>query len=130
MIPNANAIWEYVEAKQEAFYRLSDRIWEIPELNYAEHRSAAEHAVMLEEEGFRITRGVAGIPTALVGEVGNGGPVIAILGEYDALPGLSQQAGVAEPTPVEPGGNGHGCGHNMLGAASLLAATALKDYLA
>jgi aminobenzoyl-glutamate utilization protein B len=73
---------------------------------------------------------VAGIPTAVLGEAGEGGPVIAILGEYDALPGLSQVAGIAEPKEVVPGGNGHGCGHNLLGSAALLAATAVKDYLA
>ena len=65
-----------------------------------------------------------------MGEAGEDGPVIAILGEYDALPGLSQEAGVAEPRPLPGPGFGHGCGHNMLGAASLLAATAVKDYLA
>ncbi|MDP2739313.1 MAG: amidohydrolase, partial [Pseudorhodobacter sp.] len=71
----------------------------------------------------------AGIPTAVMGEAGSGGPLIAILGEYDALPGLSQVAGIAEPREVEAGGNGHGCGHNLLGSAALLAATALKDWL-
>ncbi|CAK8737690.1 p-aminobenzoyl-glutamate hydrolase subunit B [Sodalis praecaptivus] len=74
--------------------------------------------------------GLAGLPTAVMGEAGEGGPVIAILGEFDALPGLSQQAGVAEPRPQVNGGNGHGCGHNLLGAGSLLAATAVKDTLA
>jgi aminobenzoyl-glutamate utilization protein B len=64
-----------------------------------------------------------------MGEAGEGGPVIAILGEFDALPGLSQEAGVAEPRPIEPDGNGHGCGHNLLGAGSLLAAAAVKDFL-
>ncbi len=77
-----------------------------------------------------MTRDVAGIPTAVIGEAGEDGPVIAILGEYDALPGLSQEAGVAEPRLVESNGNGHGCGHNLLGSAALLAATAVKDYLA
>jgi aminobenzoyl-glutamate utilization protein B len=85
---------------------------------------------MLEQHGFRVTKNVAGIPTAVMGEAGEDGPVIAILGEYDALPGLSQEAGVAEPRPVEAGGHGHGCGHNLLGSASLLAATAVKDWLA
>ena len=85
---------------------------------------------MLEQEGFRITENVAGIPTAVMGEAGDGGPVIAILGEYDALPGLSQVAGIAEPKEMERGGHGHGCGHNMLGSAALLAATAVKNYLA
>ncbi len=128
--PNADAIWRLADAKAPEFFALSDRIWEMPELNYQEERSAAQHRAMLEEQGFRVTSGVAGLPTALVGEAGEGGPVIAILGEYDALPGLSQEAGVAEHRPLVEGGNGHGCGHNMLGSASLLAATAVKDWLA
>ena len=100
------------------FSALSDRVWETPELNYQEHRSAAEHTAMLEREGFRVKRGIAGMPTAVMGEAGDGGPVIAILGEYDALAGLSQEAGVSRASaPVEPGGNGHGCGHNLLGSA-------------
>ena len=127
---NADAIWGRVDAKRDAYEALADRVWGMPELCYAERQSAAEHAVMLREEGFRVSEGVAGIPTALVGEAGEGGPVIAILGEYDALPGLSQEAGIAEPRPVERGGNGHACGHNLLGSAALLAATALKDHLA
>lgn len=85
---------------------------------------------MLEQQGFRIERGMAGIPTAMVGEAGEGGPVIAILGEYDALPGLSQQADVAEPRPVTAGGNGHGCDHNLLDSAALQAASAVKDFFA
>ncbi|MDA8049788.1 MAG: M20 family metallopeptidase [Rhodospirillales bacterium] len=126
---NTEEIWRLVDAKKDAFEALSDRVWGMPEIAYTEHRSVAEHIAMLEAEGFRITRNLAGIPTAVVGEAGKGGPVIAILGEFDALPGLSQQAGVAEHRPVEPNGNGHGCGHNLLGSASLLAATAVKDYL-
>jgi len=127
---NSDEIWRRVEAKRPRFSELSDRVWGTPELNYAEHRSAAAHAEALAEEGFRVTTGIAGIPTAVMGEAGEGGPVIAILGEYDALPGLSQEAGVAEPRPIENGGSGHGCGHNLLGAASLLAAAAVKDWLA
>ena len=126
---NSEQIWDIVDDKAPAYIDLSDRVWGMPELCYAEHRSAAEHAAQLEAEGFRVTRGLAGIPTAVMGEIGEGGPVIAILGEYDALPGLSQEAGVAEPSPVEPGGSGHGCGHNLLGAASMLAAAAVKDWL-
>lgn len=72
----------------------------------------------------------AGISTAMMGAAGEGGPVIAILGEYDALPGLSQKAGIDWPEPVEEGGDGHGCGHNLLGAGAMLAATAVKNYLA
>src|SRR6516165_7799555 len=123
-------IWQFVDAKQEPLIALSDRVWATPELCYSETRSAAEHATELERQGFRITRNVAGIPTAMIGEAGEDGPVIAILGEYDALPGLSQEAGIAEPRPLENGGNGHGCGHNLLGAGAMLAAVAVKDWLA
>src|SRR5215467_14186068 len=129
-MPQDDDVWRLVDAKRDLLIALSDRVWGMPELAYAERRSAAEHAAVLEHEGFRVTTGIAGIPTALVGEAGAGGPVIALLGEFDALPGLSQEAGVAEPRPVEASGNGHGCGHNLLGAGSLLAATAVKDYLA
>src|SRR5436190_7093784 len=127
---NSEPIWRLVNAKKDAFEALSDRIWGMPELQYAEHRSVAEHIKELEREGFRITRNLADIPTAVMGEAGQGGPVIALLGEFDALPGLSQEAGVAEPRPLERNGNGHGCGHNLLGSAALLAASALKDWLA
>jgi aminobenzoyl-glutamate utilization protein B len=127
---NSEKIWQLVDARREAYEALSDRVWEIPEIAYTEYRSVAEHRAMLEQEGFRITENLAGIPTAIMGEAGDGGPVIAILGEYDALPGLSQVAGIAEPKELVPGGHGHGCGHNMLGSAALLAATAVKSYLA
>src|SRR5579864_9345304 len=127
---NTEEIWRLVDAKQDEFNALSDRVWEIPELCYGEFKSCAEHTAMLREQGFRVTENVAGIPTAVMGEAGEDGPVIAILGEYDALPGLSQEAGVAEPKPLPGAGYGHGCGHNLLGSASMLAATAVKDYLA
>jgi aminobenzoyl-glutamate utilization protein B len=127
---NSETIWRLVDAKKSAFEALSDRIWGMPELQYAEHRSVAEHTKELERQGFRITRNLSDIPTAVMGEAGEGGPVIAFLGEFDALPGLSQEAGVADQRQVEPNGNGHGCGHNLLGSAALLAAAALKDWLA
>jgi len=127
---NSEEIWRLVDAHREDFIQLSDRVWGMPELAYTEHRSTAEHTDMLRQQGFRVTEKVAGIPTAVMGEAGEGGPVIAILGEYDALPGLSQVAGIAEKQELEAGGHGHGCGHNLLGSASLLAATAVKDYLA
>ena len=127
---NTEEIWRLVDTKKEDFEALSDRVWGMPELCYGEFRSCAEHTAMLEQHGFRVTQNVAGIPTAVMGESGEGGPVIAILGEFDALPGLSQEAGVAEPKPLPGDGYGHGCGHNLLGSASMLAATAVKDYLA
>ena len=91
---NSEEIWRLVDAKQDEFNALSDRVWEIPELCYGEFKSCAEHTAMLEAQGFRVTQNVAGIPTAVMGEAGEDGPVIAILGEYDALPGLSQEATV------------------------------------
>ncbi|WP_428534115.1 M20 family metallopeptidase [Rhodopila sp.] len=126
---NSEEVWTLVDAHQDDFIALSDRVWGMPELCYTEFRSCAEHTAMLEAKGFRVSREVAGIPTAVMGEAGEDGPVIAILGEYDALPGLSQEAGVAQQKPLPGAGFGHGCGHNLLGSASLLAATAVKDFL-
>lgn len=85
---------------------------------------------MLREHGFRVETGLAGMPTAIMGEAGEGGPVIAFLGEFDALPGLSQEAGATEYRPFARDEPGHGCGHNLLGAGAMLAATAVKDWLA
>src|SRR4051812_33241899 len=127
---NRSDIWLGVDAIKPRFIALSNTVWGMPEVCYTEARSAAEHLAELRHQGFRITENVADIPTALIGEWGEGGPVIAFLGEYDALPGLSQEADVAEPRPIEAGGHGHGCGHNLLGSAALLAATAVKDWLA
>ena len=119
-----------VDAIKPRFIDLADKVWAMPKVCYTEARSSAEHLAELRHQGFRITENAANIPTALIGEWGQGGPVIAFLGEYDALPGLSQEAGVAEPRPIEAGGHGHGCGHNLLGSAALLSATAVKDWLA
>lgn len=127
---NRNDLWRHVDASKERFIALSDRVWAMPEVCYTEARSVAEHVAELRHQGFRVTENVAEIPTAVIGEAGEGGPVIAFLGEYDALPGLSQEAGIAEHRPIEDGGHGHGCGHNLLGSAALLAATAMKDWLA
>ncbi|MEK9281056.1 amidohydrolase [Bradyrhizobium sp. ISRA442] len=127
---NSDAVWCLVEEKAPGFHRLSDHVWDKPELNYSEFAASAAHEKMLREQGFRVETKIAGLPTALMGEAGEDGPVIAILGEFDALPGLSQEAGVPFRRPLVSGGNGHGCGHNVLGAAALLAATAVKDWLA
>ncbi|WP_422039493.1 M20 family metallopeptidase [Roseibium sp.] len=127
---NTDRVWDLVDARRDDYVGLSDRVFDQPEIAYTEFKSVAEHKKMLEQEGFRIKEGIAGIPTAIVGEAGDEGPVIAILGEFDALPELGQVAGVAEHQPVESGGPGHGCGHNLLGSAALMAASAVKDYLA
>src|SRR5438105_13107474 len=127
---NRSNIWRGVDTIKPRFVELADRVWAMPEVCYTEARSSAEHLAELQHQGFRVTEQVASIPTALMGEWGEGGPVIAFLGEYDALPGLSQEAGVAEPRPLVAGGHGHGCGHNLLGSAALLAARAVEAWLA
>ncbi|HYM68046.1 MAG TPA: M20 family metallopeptidase [bacterium] len=126
---DVDQIIRQVETKRDTFVALADEIWRLAELRFNEHKSAAAHVAALEEEGFRVTRNVAGIDTAFVAESGSGGPVIGFLGEYDALAGLSQDAGVAEPRTATPGGIGHGCGHNLLGAGAALAAVALRNHL-
>ena len=127
---NQNPTWPLVDERAATFTALADSVFDTPEIAYTESRSCAAHAATLRDMGFRVTETLAGIPTAVMGEAGTGGPVIAILGEYDALPGLSQAPGVAEPQAIADHGMGHGCGHNLLGAAALSAATAVKDWLA
>ena len=87
------------------------------------------HYKELENNGFTVKRNAAEIPTAIIGEAGSRGPVIAFLGEYDALAGLSQVSDIFEEKPIKKGGNGHGCGHNLLGSASMQAAVALRDWM-
>ncbi len=127
---NRSTLWREVDTIKERFIALSDRVWGMPEVCYTEARSCAEHTAELRAQGFRVSEKVADIPTAVIGEAGEGGPVIGFMGEYDALPGLSQEAGLSVHAPVEPNGHGHGCGHNLLGSAALLAATAMKNWLA
>src|ERR1700733_2033064 len=120
-----------VDERGEEFTALSDQIWDNPELRWNEHDSMAAQIEVAERAGFTIKRQVAEIPTAFSAEYGNGGPVIAILGEYDSLAGLSQESGVAarQPDPANGSGNGQGCGHHLLGTGSLLAAVAVARFL-
>lgn len=104
------------------------QIWNYSELGYKEEKSSGLLKSLLEKEGFRIESGVAGIPTAFVASYGSGSPVIGILAEYDALPGLSQQA-IPEKKPAEGRESGHGCGHHLFGTASVAAAIELKNQL-
>ena len=110
---------------------VSHSIWEYAELSLKETKSAALYVEKLKEHGFEVETGHAGIATAFSGSYvsGSGKPVIGILGEFDALSGLSQKAACAHQEPLVPGGSGHGCGHNMLGAGSFGAAVAVKKYL-
>ncbi len=108
---------------------LSDRIWAYAETALKEHQSAAALADYAERQGFEVRRGVAGMPTAFIATFGSGRPVIGVMGEYDALPGISQQASPVKE-PLQAGAAGHGCGHNLFGAASLGAAIAIKEQIA
>ncbi len=129
---NRDALSSIADAINEMtpdFSKLSDSIWDFAELKFDEKRSSGILAETLEANGFAVKRGVAGMDTAFIGESGTGTPVIAILGEFDALAGMSQAAGVAEHRPLVPGGTGHGCGHNLLGVGSLMAAIALARHL-
>ncbi|MGK7390348.1 MAG: amidohydrolase [Candidatus Cyclobacteriaceae bacterium M2_1C_046] len=107
---------------------LSDKIWAYEEVAFRESKSAKALADYASEQGFNVKMGVAGIPTAFTAEYGSGEPVIGILGEFDALPGLSQKT-VPTKDPLNPGSAGHGCGHNLFGVASLGAATAIKELI-
>jgi aminobenzoyl-glutamate utilization protein B len=118
-----------VDRQAQALIGLSDQIWEFAETALRETRSSKLLADFAEAQGFQVTRGVAGMPTAFVASFGSGKPVIGIMGEYDALPGVSQKA-VSEKSALVEGGAGHGCGHNLFGAASLGAALAIKEQIA
>ena len=123
------AVLRHLEERAADFYVLSDKIWDNAEIRFEENQSAADYAAFLETEGFEVTRGLAGLKTAFRGQWGSGKPVIGFLGEYDALPGLSQKAGTPVKEPLVSGGNGHGCGHNLLGVGALMGAVGLKQYL-
>lgn len=122
---------DLVASQADAAVALAKEIWNYAELSYEEVRSAAALMEALRKEGFAIEEGIAGIPTAFTAtfQNGSGKPAVGFLAEYDALAGLSQKAGCPVQEAVEPGGAGHGCGHNLLGAGCYAAAVALKDYL-
>jgi aminobenzoyl-glutamate utilization protein B len=126
--PNKAAIIESVDKHQQELISVSDKIWAYAETALKEYKSAKELADYAEAQGFRVNRGVAGMPTAFTAEFGSGKPVIGIMGEFDALPGISQKA---QPTKaaLEEGAGGHGCGHNLFGAGSLGAAVAVKELI-
>jgi aminobenzoyl-glutamate utilization protein B len=118
-----------IEEKRDCFIAVDRKVWEYAETAFVEFKSADALCEALEAEGFAVERPVAGLETAFCGSWGQGSPVIAFLGEYDALSGLSQRDGATVKDPLVPGGNGHGCGHNNLGAGALAAAVAFRDYL-
>jgi len=118
-----------IDGKRDQLSALSDEIWRYAETALLETRSSKALADYAEQNGFKVTRGVASMPTAFVAEFGSGKPVIGIMGEYDALPGISQKAQSSKEA-LQPNGAGHGCGHNLFGVGSLAAAIAVKDLIA
>ncbi len=126
---NPNAVIEKLDGQKDKYAAIAKQIWSNPELGYLEENSSALLQKTLKDEGFRIRAGVADIPTAFVAEYGSGAPVIAILAEFDALPGVSQKA-VPYKDAVEDGGAGHACGHHLFGTASTAAGISVKNWLA
>lgn len=120
---------ESVDSMAELYKEIADKIWDNPELSLKEYKAAELYCKVLKDHGFAVTEKLCGIDTAFCGSFGSGKPVIGILGEYDALSGLSQKSGLTHREALVPGGSGHGCGHNLLGVGSLAAAFAVKDYL-
>jgi aminobenzoyl-glutamate utilization protein B len=118
-----------IERHKAEIIDLSDQVWGFAETALLETRSSAALADYAEKQGFKVERGVAGLPTAFVASYGEGRPIIGVLGEYDALPGLSQKAQPVKEA-LQAGSPGHGCGHNLLGTAALGAALAVKDLMA
>ncbi|MGN1139556.1 MAG: amidohydrolase [Ruminococcus sp.] len=123
------SVIQYLEERAEDFYKLSDKIWENAEIRFKEKQSVQDYVAFLKNEGFSITVGDAGLKTGFHAEWGSGKPVIGFLGEYDALAGLSQKAGIPVKEPLVRDGNGHGCGHNLLGVGALMGAVGFKHYL-
>ncbi|MEQ9425439.1 MAG: amidohydrolase [Cyclobacteriaceae bacterium] len=117
-----------LEAKSDYYSNIAQQIWANPELGYMEESSSALLQDELKAAGFNIEAGVAGMPTAFVATYGSGKPVIGVLGEYDALPGMSQKA-VPEKAPATDGAPGHACGHHLFGTGSMAAAIAVKDWM-
>lgn len=129
IVNSAQIIRDAVKKNSQVITGLNRAIWAYAEPGYRETKSAAALIKALEDDGFAIQKDLAGIPTAFLAKWGSGSPVVGILGEYDALPGLSQEAGVAEPCPVEGHTTGHGCGHCALGAGAAGAAMAARAWL-
>lgn len=122
-------ISEIIEEKKDILIDASNYIWDLAEMKFEEFESVDHLCELLKAEGFQVERDVGGIETAFIATYGDGSPVIGILGEYDALSGMSQQAGVPTKTPIKEGDNGHGCGHNLLGVGSLGAVLAVKQMI-
>lgn len=129
MSSEKSSAFSWIEENRKRIVMISDKIWEFAELGLIEFKSSDLLAGELERHGFRVEKGIAGMPTAFVASWGDSKPVIGIMGEYDALPGLSQKK-VPHKEPVEVGCPGHGCGHNIHGTSGVAAAIAVKKTMA
>ena len=123
-----DALSDSVRKRESETWELAMKIWDLAEPGYQEFESSRMIADKLEQSGFKVQRGVAEISTAFTATYGEGSPVVAILGEYDALPGLAQEA-VPDRTPRGKSSYGHGCGHHLFGAASMSAAIAIAEQI-
>lgn len=120
---------DYIIEKKSLITNVSDNIWEVAETAFREFKSVDYICDALESEGFEVEKNIGGIETAFKGRFGKGYPIIGILGEFDALYGLSQVGNLFNKEAITENGNGHGCGHNLLGAGSLAAVLGIKKYL-
>jgi aminobenzoyl-glutamate utilization protein B len=137
-LPHANALdltpamkdaISWIDQNKATYDEIAKYIWDNPELSMVEFKSSAKLQEYLAKNGFKLEKGVAGMATAFVATWGSGKPVIGIMGEFDALPNLSQEAGVTSKKPITPGASGHGCGHNLFGTSSATAAIAIAKAM-
>ena len=117
-----------IQSDYEAYKKIALNIWDYAEVGFKESKSSLLLQNTLKDNGFKVDAGVAGMPTAFVASYGTGSPVIAILAEYDALPGLSQESSFVK-TPIANKNSGHGCGHNLFGTGSVAAGIAIKKLM-
>ena len=118
-----------IEEQRKSYTDISDQIWDFAESRFEEVRSSKVQQEYLQSRGFRIQADLAGEATAFIAEWGSGKPIIAYVGEFDALSSLQQEADKTQRCPIPGKVNGHGCGHHLLGTGSLAAADALKTYM-
>jgi len=127
-VKKAVAGFKWIDEQSQALIKISEDIWRFAEIGLHEDKSATALEEFLRKNGFSVEVGVSGMPTAFVAAWGKGKPEIGLLGEYDALPGISQKVSTVKEE-LEPGACGHGCGHNLLGVSSAAAAIALKEEM-
>ncbi len=127
--PEKRSAIHWIDHQRETYETIATYLWDHPELSLVEYKSSTKLIDFLEGQGFTVVKGTSGMPTAFVATWGKGNPRIGFLAEYDALPNLSQKSQVVKPDPVIPGAPGQGCGHNLYGTSSCMAAAATKTAM-